>query len=51
MSTDKIPGSNIFDSQMQMHTGNQKGDVSLAKRFEHHLEKEHRQNGVFDQKN
>ena len=24
MATVKLPGSNIFDSQMQMHTGNQK---------------------------
>ena len=33
MSTVKLPGSNIFDSQMQIHTGNQKYDVSLAKEF------------------
>ena len=32
-----------------MHTGNQKYDVSLAKYFPHHLTKEHRKNGVFDQ--
>ena len=31
MSTVKLPGSNIFDSQMQIHTGNQKYDVSLAR--------------------
>ena len=31
MSTVKLTGSNIFDSQIQMHTGNQKYDVSLAK--------------------
>ena len=31
MSTVLLPGSNISDSQMQMHTGNQKDDVSLAK--------------------
>ena len=34
---------------MQMHTGNQKYDGSLAKEFKHHLTKEHRKNGVFDQ--
>ena len=34
---------------MQMHIGNQKYDVSLAKEFQHHLTKEHRKNGVFDQ--
>ena len=31
MYTVQIPGSNIFDSQMQMHTGTVKDDVSLAK--------------------
>ena len=31
MFTVKLYGSNRFDSQMQMHTGNQKYDVSLAK--------------------
>ena len=32
-----------------MHTGNQKYDVILSKEFQHHLTKEHRKNGVFDQ--
>ena len=36
MNTVQLLGSNIFDSQMQMHTGNQKYDVSLAKEFQHH---------------
>ena len=49
MSTVQLPGSNIFYSQMQIHTGNQKDDVILAKEFQHHLTKEHRKNGVFDQ--
>ena len=31
MSTAQLPGSNIFDSQIQMHTGNQEYNVSLAK--------------------
>ena len=31
ISTFQLPGSNIFDSDMQMHTGNQKYDVSLAR--------------------
>ena len=31
MSDVQLPGSNRFDSQMQMHTGNQNYDVSLAK--------------------
>ena len=31
MSNVQLPGSNRFDSQMQMHTGNQKHYVSLAK--------------------
>ena len=34
---------------MQMDAGNQKDDVILAKEFQHHLKKEHRKNGVFDQ--
>ena len=48
MSNVQFPGSNRFDSQMKMHTGNQNDDVSLAKEFQHHLTKEHRKNGVFD---
>ena len=39
MSTVQLPRSNIFDSQIQMHNGNQKYDVSLAKEFQHHLTK------------
>ena len=31
ISTVKLPGSNRFGSQIQMHTGTQKYDVSLAK--------------------
>ena len=31
MSTVQLPGSNIFDSQIQIHTGNQEFDVSLSK--------------------
>ena len=31
MSNVQLPGSNRFDSQMEMHTGNQNNDVSLAK--------------------
>ena len=34
---------------MQMHTGNQKYFVSLAKEFQHYLKKEHRKTGVIDQ--
>ena len=49
MSNVQLPGSNIFDSQIQMDTWNQKYDVSLAKEFQHHMKKEHRKNGVFDQ--
>ena len=49
ISTVQLPVSNIFYSQMQMHTGNQKDDVILAKEFKHHLKKEHRKNGVIDQ--
>ena len=49
MSTVKLTGSNIFDSQIQMHTDNQKYDVSLAREFHHHLKKYHRKNDLFDQ--
>ena len=49
MSNVKLPLSNRFYSQMQMHTINQKDDVSLAKEFQQHLTKEHRKNDVFDQ--
>ena len=45
----QLHGSHRFDSQMQMHNGNQNNDVSLAKEFQQHLTKEHRKNGVFDQ--
>ena len=30
MSTVQLPGSKRFDSQIKMHTGTQKDDVSLA---------------------
>ena len=49
ISTVKLPVSNRFDSHMQIHTGNQKDDVILAKEFQHHIKKEHRKNGLFDQ--
>ena len=49
MSTIQLPESNIFNSYIQMHTGNKKYDVSLAKEFQHFLTKEHRKNGVIDQ--
>ena len=48
MSTIKLTVSNIFDYHMQMNTGNQKYDVSLAKEFKHHLTKQHCKNDVFD---
>ena len=48
MSIVQLPGKKKFDSQMQMHTGNQKYDASLAKEFQHHLTKEYRKNGVID---
>ena len=49
MSTVQLHGSNRFDSQMKIHTGNQKYDVRLAKEFQHNLTKDNRKNGVFDQ--
>ena len=47
MSNVKLSGSNRFDSQMQMHNGNQKDDVSLAQKFQHHITKEHCKNCCF----
>ena len=49
MSTVQLPGSNRFDSQMQMHTGNQKDDVSLAKELQHFMTKNNSKNGFIDQ--
>ena len=51
MSTVQLPGSKIFDSQIQMHTGTQKYYVGLAKEFQDHLTKKHRKYGVIDKKN
>ena len=33
MSNVQLPVSNVFDSHMQMHTGKQNNDLSLAKEF------------------
>ena len=41
MSTVQIPGSNIFDSQIQMRTVKKTYGVSLHENFQHHLTKEH----------
>ena len=49
MCTVQLPGSVRFDSQIKMHTGTEKEDVSLAKEFKVYLEKQHRQNGAIDQ--
>ena len=38
MSKVQLPGSVIFDSQIKMHTGTEKKDVSLANKFKDHLE-------------
>ena len=49
MSTVQLPGSIRFYSQIKMHTGTEKEDVSLAKEFQEHLTKEHRKDGGIDQ--
>ena len=49
MSKVQLPGSIRFDSQIKIHTGTEKKDVSLAREFKNHLEGEHRINGVIDQ--
>ena len=43
MSNVQLPGSNRFDSHIQMHTSNQNNDACLAKEFQQHLTKEHSQ--------
>ena len=48
MSSVQLPGSKIFDSQIKIHTGTPKDDVSLDKEFQHHLTKEHHKDGVND---
>ena len=35
----KLPGSKKYDSQIQIHTGTKKNDVSLAKEFQKNLTK------------
>ena len=49
VSTVQLPGSKIFDSQIQMHTGTQKYAVILAKEFQEHLTKNNRKDGAIDQ--
>ena len=48
MSNVQLPGSKIFDSQIQMHTVTQKYDVSLDKEFQERLTKKHRKYGAID---
>ena len=40
MSKVQLPGSIIFDSQIKLHTGTEKKDVSLAREFKYHMEGE-----------
>ena len=49
MSKVQLSGSIRFDSQIKIHTGTEKIDVSLSKEFKDHLKGEHRKNGVIDQ--
>ena len=49
MSKVQLPWSVRFDSQIKMHTGTKKKDVSLAKKLKHYLEGENLKNGVIDQ--
>ena len=48
MSTVQLHGSKIFDSQIKIHTGNQKYDVSLARKFQQHLTNNYRKYGAID---
>ena len=49
MSKFQLPGSIKFGSQIKIHTGTEKKDVSLAREFKDHLEERHRQNSVINQ--
>ena len=49
MSKVQLPGSIRFYSQIKIHTGTEKKDVSLAREFKDHMEGEHRKNGVINQ--
>ena len=42
-------GSIRFNSQIKIHTGTEKKDVSLTREFKNHMEGEHRKNGVINQ--
>ena len=48
MSTVQLTESKIYVSQIQMHTGTQNYDVSLAKEFQEHMAKKHHKDGVID---
>ena len=49
MSTVQLPGSKIFDLQIQMYTGTQKYNISLAKEFQQFMGEKHRKDGFIDQ--
>ena len=49
MSKVQLPGSIRFDSQIKIHTGIEKKNVSLTRDIKDNLEVEHRKNGVIDQ--
>ena len=51
MSKLQLHGPIRFDSQIKIHTGTEKKDVSLARELKDNLEGEHRKNGVIDQGN
>ena len=43
------PGSKTFDSHILMYSCTHTNDVSLSKKFQKHLSKEHRKYGFIDQ--
>ena len=49
ISTVQLPGENIYDTQVVMHTGTHTYDVSFSREFQKHLSSEAHKHGVIGQ--
>ena len=49
MSNVQLPGSKTFYLQILMHSFTENNDVSMSKKFQKYISKEHRKHGVIDQ--